>query len=65
MLRENKAVGNDNPMHDDADASLDAVERRRKRGVRRTAWILGAIAVALFIASLVHGHYMFISHWPS
>lgn len=34
---------------------------RRKAGARRTAWIIAAIAVAFFIASLVQGH---LAHIP-
>ncbi|HEX5353050.1 MAG TPA: hypothetical protein VFW60_03125 [Rhodanobacteraceae bacterium] len=43
------------------DAVLDA-DARHKTGARRTAWILGAIAVAFFIASLVQGHLVRIPH---
>ncbi len=30
---------------------------QRKARARRTAWIIGAIAAAFFIASLVQGHF--------
>ncbi len=44
------------------DAALRAVERR-KAGARRTAWVIAAIAVAFFIASLVQGHLAGIPNW--
>jgi hypothetical protein len=40
----------------------DDMARRRRAGVRRTAWIFAAIAAAFFIASLVHGHLDHITH---
>jgi hypothetical protein len=46
--------------HDRADAALDGIERRRA-GARRTAWIIGALATAFFIAALVQGHFSQIS----
>ena len=52
-------------MDDKAKSQTDAafdVEARRKAGARRTAWIIGAIAVAFFIASLVQGHFSHIPH---
>ncbi|HET7561164.1 MAG TPA: hypothetical protein VFJ87_02150 [Rhodanobacteraceae bacterium] len=49
-------------MPDRADAAMEALARR-KAASRRTAWIIGAIAVAFFIASLVHGHFVGISNW--
>jgi hypothetical protein len=36
---------------------------RRKAGARRTAWIIAAIAVAFFVASLLHGHFVGIPNW--
>lgn len=36
---------------------------RRKAAARRTAWIVGLIAAALFIASLVQGHLSQIPHY--
>ena len=36
---------------------------RRKAGARRTAWIIAAIAIAFFIASLLHGHFVGIPNW--
>lgn len=43
--------------------SDDAIEAlaRRKAKARRTAWIIAAIAIAFFIASLVQGH---LAHIP-
>ncbi len=41
--------------------ALDALARR-KTGARRTAWIIAAIAIAFFIASLVQGHLAHIPH---
>jgi hypothetical protein len=46
---------------DQAGAVMDALAHR-KTGARRTAWIIGAIAAAFFIASLVQGH---LFHIPS
>ncbi len=39
-----------------AKTALDEIERRRN-GARRTAWIIGALALAFFIAALVQGHF--------
>ena len=36
---------------------------RRKAGARRTAWIIAAIAIAFFVASLVQGHFVGIPNW--
>ncbi|HEX5959751.1 MAG TPA: hypothetical protein VFY97_00715 [Rhodanobacteraceae bacterium] len=36
---------------------------RRKAGARRTAWIIAAIAIAFFVASLLHGHFAGIPNW--
>ena len=49
------------PARDQADAAMEALARS-KAGARRTAWIIGAIAIAFFIASLVQGH---LVHIPS
>ncbi|MGH8148270.1 MAG: hypothetical protein ACREPY_18310 [Rhodanobacteraceae bacterium] len=65
MLRQNQSIGGEKPELDAAAAAMDALERKRKVAARRTAWILGVIAAAFFIAALVHGHYAYISHWPS
>ncbi|MGN6789879.1 MAG: hypothetical protein ACTHJP_10140 [Rhodanobacteraceae bacterium] len=50
----------------DIDASHDrvvaAAEAHRKAGARRTAWIIGALAFAFFLASLVEGHLSHIPH---
>jgi hypothetical protein len=65
MLRQNEPVDlntEEKPMPDRADAAMEALARR-KAASRRTAWIIGAIAVAFFIASLVHGHLVGISNW--
>ncbi|HKV65515.1 MAG TPA: hypothetical protein VJN66_03960 [Rhodanobacteraceae bacterium] len=36
---------------------------QRKARARRTAWIIAAIAIAFFIASLLHGHFVGIPNW--
>lgn len=36
---------------------------RRRAGARRTAWIIAAIAIAFFVASLLQGHFMGIPNW--
>ncbi|WHZ19910.1 MAG: hypothetical protein OJF55_002059 [Rhodanobacteraceae bacterium] len=36
---------------------------RRKAGARRTAWIITAIVIAFFVASLVQGHFVGIPNW--
>ena len=59
MLRQNEQV--DEKQKSKADAVLDA-EVRRQSGARRTAWIIGALAFAFFIASLVEGHLSHIPH---
>jgi hypothetical protein len=41
--------------------AMDALAHRRA-GARRTAWIIAAIAVAFFVASLVQGHLSHIPH---
>ncbi len=41
--------------------ALDEIAHR-KTGARRTAWIIGALALAFFIASLVEGHLSHIPH---
>jgi predicted exporter len=46
----------------DAASAAEALARR-KVGARRTAWIVAAIAIAFFIASLVQGHFVGISNW--
>ena len=55
MLRTNEKIDLN------AKPALDEIERRRT-GARRTAWIIGAIAVAFFIASLGQGHFSHIPH---
>jgi hypothetical protein len=52
-----------------ADEKIDLNEKpapneiaRRRAGARRTAWIIGALALAFFIASLVQGHFSHIPH---
>lgn len=37
--------------------------QRRKAAARRTAWIIAAIAIAFFVASLVQGHFTGIPNW--
>ncbi|HEX7370064.1 MAG TPA: cytochrome oxidase small assembly protein [Rhodanobacteraceae bacterium] len=59
MLQHTKHIDS---KHEDADAAMDALARR-KAASRRTAWIIAAIAIAFFIASLVHGHYVGIPNW--
>jgi hypothetical protein len=61
MLRTNEQVDAEKPAQDQADAAMDALAHR-KTGARRTAWIIGAIAAAFFIASLVQGHFAGIPH---
>jgi len=56
MLRTSEQVEAAKPTHDRADAALDEIDRR-KSGARRTAWIIGGIAAAFFIAALVQGHF--------
>jgi len=58
MLRTSEKTGGEKrkaPASDRADAAMDALARRQS-GARRTAWIIAAIAIAFFIASLVQGH---------
>jgi hypothetical protein len=58
MLRTSKKMGEETleaSTQDQAGAVMDALAHR-KSGARRTAWIIGAIAIAFFIASLVQGH---------
>ncbi|MGH8215514.1 MAG: hypothetical protein ACREPZ_07470, partial [Rhodanobacteraceae bacterium] len=64
MLRTSEQMSGEKreaPARDQADAAMDALARS-KAGARRTAWIIGAIAAAFFIASLVQGH---LVHIPS
>ncbi|HET7662059.1 MAG TPA: hypothetical protein VFK31_00330 [Rhodanobacteraceae bacterium] len=56
MLRTSEQVEATKPAQDRADAALDEIERRRN-GARRTAWIIGAIAAAFFVAALLEGHF--------
>ena len=44
------------------DEAMRALERR-KAAARRTAWILVAIVIAFFVASLVQGHFFGIPNW--
>jgi len=61
MLRTTEPTSlNEKAAHDRADAALNGIERRRA-GARRTAWIIGALATAFFIAALVQGHFSQIS----
>jgi hypothetical protein len=61
MLRTNEQSGLKEAPEPDQDAAMDALARRQT-GARRTAWIIGAIAAAFFIASLVQGHLAGIPH---
>jgi hypothetical protein len=36
---------------------------RRNANARRTAWIIAAIAIAFFVASLLQGHFSGIPNW--
>ncbi len=44
------------------DEEMRALQRR-KAAARRTAWIIAAIAIAFFVASLVQGHFTGIPNW--
>jgi hypothetical protein len=56
MFRTDEKVGlNEKPAPDDL--------ARRQAGARRTAWIIAAIAIAFFVASLLHGHFVGIPNW--
>gem|GEM_PF-898401 len=62
-LRRNQRV--DEKPKSNTDTAQDRAteaEAQRRAGARRTAWIIGAVAVALFIASLVQGHLSHIPH---
>ena len=48
--------------HAALETALGNVDRR-KAGARRTAWIIGGIALAFFIASLIQGHLIGIPNW--
>jgi hypothetical protein len=58
LLRQDERM--DQKLKPQSDATLES-EARRKAAVRRTAWIVAAIAAAFFIASLVQGH---LAHIP-
>ena len=58
MLQTSKQVDADKPAQDQAHEALV----RRQTGARRTAWIIAAIAIAFFVASLVQGHLSQIPH---
>jgi hypothetical protein len=60
MLRQNQRVTEEKQESRAGDAAR--LLAHRKIGARRTAWIIGAIAAAFFIASLVQGH---LFHIPS
>ena len=51
--------GESKPPIDEAMRAL----QRRKAAARRTAWIIAAIAIAFFVASLVQGHFIGIPNW--
>ncbi|MBU6415532.1 MAG: hypothetical protein KJS83_00010 [Xanthomonadaceae bacterium] len=42
--------------------ALDELAQRKARA-RRTAWIIAAIAIAFFVASLLQGHFVGIPNW--
>jgi hypothetical protein len=56
MLRTSEKVDGEKPVGDRADVAME-MQARRKAASRRTAWIIGALALAFFIASLVQGHF--------
>ncbi|HEX5488618.1 MAG TPA: hypothetical protein VFX04_05680 [Rhodanobacteraceae bacterium] len=58
MLRPSEQIDEETRAGEN-DAAAEALARR-KTGARRTAWIIGVIAVAFFIASLVQGHLVHI-----
>ncbi len=56
MLQTNEKVSlNEKP-------ALDGLAQRKARA-RRTAWIIAAIAIAFFVASLLQGHFVGIPNW--
>ncbi|HXE66087.1 MAG TPA: hypothetical protein VN630_03510 [Rhodanobacteraceae bacterium] len=56
MLRTDEKIElNDKPAPDEL--------AQRKARARRTAWIIAAIAVAFFVASLLQGHFVGIPNW--
>ena len=56
MLRTDEKIGlNEGPGADEL--------ARRKAAARRTAWIIAAIAIAFFVASLLQGHFAGIPNW--
>jgi hypothetical protein len=61
MIRTGEQIDEEKRAGEQHDAAVEALARRQT-GARRTAWIIGAIAVAFFIASLVQGHLVHIPH---
>jgi hypothetical protein len=55
MFRTHQQIDEKQPVQDDL--------ARRKAGARRTAWIIAAIAIAFFVASLLQGHFVGIPNW--
>ena len=56
MLQTNEKVSlNEKPAPDEL--------AQRKARARRTAWIIAAIAIAFFVASLLQGHFVGIPNW--
>jgi hypothetical protein len=55
MLRTNEQIDAKQPAPDEL--------ARRKASARRTAWIIAAIAIAFFVASLLQGHFAGIPNW--
>jgi hypothetical protein len=60
MLRTSEKVDGEKPVGDRVDVAME-MQARRKAASHRTAWIIGALALAFFIASLVQGHFSQIS----
>lgn len=56
MLRTSEKVDGEKPVGDRVDVAME-MQARRKAASHRTAWIIGALALAFFIASLVQGHF--------
>jgi hypothetical protein len=61
MLRTSEKVDVEKPVGDRVDVAME-MQARRKAASRRTAWIIAALALAFFIASLVQGHLAHIPH---
>ena len=55
MLRTDQPIDAKQPAPDEL--------AQRKARARRTAWIIAAIAIAFFVASLLQGHFVGIPNW--